>query len=119
MSVQNLLAADTFALSTGRLGSIVGGGLALAGVIAGALALARRTGRPGAVVALTGGLAGLVLGGLVVATADGGVGTGNGLAGGYVALVVGLVAVVLGALALTRRTRQERATHPGTVSPDS
>ncbi len=96
---------DAFTLTSGRLWSLVGGGLGVAGVVVGGLAQARSTGRlgrRGAVVALVTGLIGAVLGALVVATADGGPGTGGGIVGGYVALVIGLVAVALGGLALNR-----------------
>ncbi|MFG3556902.1 DUF6223 family protein [Micromonospora sp. NPDC047557] len=105
------LAASVTTMSAGRLGAIVGGLLALTGVIVGAVALARPASRVGtgngllgATVALTAGLIGVALGALVVATSDGGIGTGNGRAGAYVALVLGVAALGLGGLAL-RRTR--------------
>ncbi|MET8280621.1 DUF6223 family protein [Micromonospora sp. NPDC005174] len=103
------LAATVTTMSAGRLGASVGGLLALAGVIVGAVALARPrsrvgtgTGMLGATVALTSGLLGVCLGALVVATSDNGIGTGNGRGGAYVALVVGLAALGLGGLALSR-----------------
>ena len=85
----------TYALTTGRLWSVLAGLLGLAGVAAGGWALARSA-RRAAVVALVAGVAGAAVGGLVVIAAQGGPGTGYGIVGGYVALVVGLVAVVLG-----------------------
>ncbi|MGV9212835.1 DUF6223 family protein [Micromonospora sp. RB23] len=103
------LAASVTTMSAGRLGASVGGLLALAGVIVGAVALARPSSRVGtgsgmlgATVALASGLLGVSLGALVVATSDGGIGTGNGRGGAYVALVVGLAALGLGGLALSR-----------------
>ncbi|WP_433366369.1 DUF6223 family protein [Actinoplanes sp. CA-142083] len=75
--------------------------VALAGVILGALALARG-GRRRSMTALVAGVIGLVVGGFVVVTADGGPGTGNGIVGGYVAVVLGLAAAVLGGLARRR-----------------
>ncbi|WP_433120406.1 DUF6223 family protein [Micromonospora sp. CA-246542] len=103
------LAASVTTMSAGRLGASVGGLLGLAGVIVGALALARPTSRVGtgsgmlgATVALASGLLAVGLGALVVATSDSGIGTGNGRGGAYVALVVGLAALGLGGLALRR-----------------
>ncbi|MGC4769078.1 DUF6223 family protein [Micromonospora sp. DT44] len=103
------MAASVTTMSTGRLGASVGGLLGLAGVIVGALALARPTSRVGtgsgmlgATVALASGLLAVGLGALVVATSDSGIGTGNGRGGAYVALVVGLAALGLGGLALRR-----------------
>ncbi|AXL89224.1 hypothetical protein C4J65_13590 [Streptomyces sp. CB09001] len=108
------LAADAYDMSAGRLGASTAAVLALCGVAAGWLALARPTGRLGtgtgrlgAVTALTAGLFSLALGGLVAVTADGGLGTGNGLGGAYVALLVGLVAAVLGGRALARTRGQK------------
>lgn len=119
MSVPHLLAASAAAQSTaaaatltpGRLWSVVAVLLGSAGVVAGALALARSTGRGGA--ALTAGSAGSVVGGLIVATADGGPGSGSGIVGGYVALVVGVTALALGVLA---RARSRRAVPTGPAS---
>lgn len=102
-------AASAYTLTAGRLWSLVGVVLGLAGVVIGGLVLARSarragagSGRRGAVVALVAGLAGAVIGGLVVAAAEGGPGTGYGIVGGFVALVVGLIGMALGALALSR-----------------
>src|SRR5688572_25342408 len=85
MHVQHLLAATAYTMSAGRLWAVVGGLLALTGVVIGGLALARPasrigtgSGRLGAAAALIAGVLGMALGGLVVATSDGGVGTGNG-----------------------------------------
>lgn len=90
-------------VTTGRLLGSVAALVALAGVVAGGLALARNgSRRRGAAVALGAGTVGVVVGGLVVATAKGGPGTGYGIVGGYVALAIGLIALALGGLALTR-----------------
>ncbi|MEV4549100.1 DUF6223 family protein [Nonomuraea wenchangensis] len=120
MSVQHLLATaattnvlaqpvDAYVMTAGRLWSVVGIVLGLAGVVIGALA-ARSATRPltrrrGAIVALAAGLAGTVIGALVVAAAEGGPGTGYGIVGGWVCLVVGPVAMILGGLALARSRR--------------
>ncbi|MFI6793971.1 DUF6223 family protein [Nonomuraea sp. NPDC050383] len=103
---------DAYALTTGRLWSVVAALLGLAGVVIGGLALARSagrigagTGRRGAIVALAAGLACTVIGALVVAAAEGGPGTGYGIVGGYIDLVVGPIAMVLGGLALARSRR--------------
>jgi hypothetical protein len=50
-------------------------------------------------------LIGAVVGAVRVATSPGGIGTGNGLAGAIMAVVLGLIAVALGALALSRSRR--------------
>ncbi|MFC7106596.1 DUF6223 family protein [Nonomuraea rubra] len=100
------------ALTADRLWSLAAALLGLAGVVAGALALARPAGRigsRGAVVALAAGPAGTVIGGAVLLTADGGPGTGNGTVGGYVALVLGVLAIVLGGLARARSARRSAA----------
>ncbi|MEU8362545.1 DUF6223 family protein [Nonomuraea sp. NPDC048882] len=100
-----------YAMTAGRLWSVVGALVGLAGVVVGGLALARSVrrvghgGRRGAVVALVAGLVGAGIGGMVVAAAEGGPGTGYGIVGGYVALVVGVVAMVLGGLVATRSRR--------------
>ncbi|WP_433356229.1 DUF6223 family protein [Microtetraspora malaysiensis] len=103
---------DAYTMTAGRLWSLGGALLGLAGVVIGGLALARSTGRigtgdgrRGAVVAVVAGLAGVVIGGVVVAVAKGGPGTGYGIVGGFMALVVGLIAVVLGGLVLARARR--------------
>jgi hypothetical protein len=105
-------AVDAYTLTTGRLVGTVAALLALAGMVAGGLALARSTGRIGhgdgkgaAIVAMVAGPTGMAIGGLVVAAADGGPGTGNGIVGGFAALMIGLIATVLGWLALTRSRR--------------
>lgn len=130
MSVRHLLAAtpaaaqlsaqsaDAYALTTGRLLSVVAGVAALAGLVIGGLALARSNGRAGgrlgsrlgsgrrwATAALVAGLAGTAGGGLVVAVADGGPGSGSGIVGGVAALVIGLIATALGWLTLARSRR--------------
>ncbi|GII59752.1 hypothetical protein Pth03_81410 [Planotetraspora thailandica] len=103
---------SAYALTAGRLWSVVAALLGLAGAVIGGLAVARSAGRigtgngrRGAIVALVSGLTGTVIGGLVVAAADGGPGTGYGIVGGFAALVVGLIAMVLGGLALARSRR--------------
>ncbi|GAA1016148.1 hypothetical protein Aple_021390 [Acrocarpospora pleiomorpha] len=103
---------SSYALTSGRLWSVVAALLGLAGAVIGAVALARSAGRigtgngrRGAIVALVAGLAGAVIGGLVVAAAEGGPGTGYGIVGGFVALVVGLIAMILGGLALAHSRR--------------
>ena len=106
--------ASVYAMSSGRLWSLVAALLGLAGAVIGGLALARSgrigtgSGRRGAIVALAAGLAGAAIGGMVVAAAaaaNGGPGTGYGIVGGFVALVVGLIGMVLGGLALARSRR--------------
>jgi hypothetical protein len=106
------VAVGVYAMSSGRLGAIAAGVLALIGMVVGWLALVRPAGRfgsgserRGAVVALTSGLIGTALGGLVATTAKGGIGTGNGLGGAVVALVIGLIAIALGGVALARSRR--------------
>lgn len=83
--------------------------LALAGVAAGGLALARPAGRFGGAygrlgtgIALTAGLIAILNGGLNLAVANGGPGAGNGVVGGAAALVLGLIAMAAGGLALAR-----------------
>lgn len=101
----------TFVGTPARVWATIAAFVALAGVVAGGLALrsVRRAadgGRKAAVVALAAGLTGLVNGAANLAVADGGPGSGNGVVGGAVALVLGLVGAVLGGLALAglRRT---------------
>ncbi|SEF35975.1 hypothetical protein SAMN05421837_109132 [Amycolatopsis pretoriensis] len=91
--------AAAYALTPGRVWSVIAAVVGLAGVVAGVLALTR--GR-GAVVALGSGIAGAAGGAVVVAAAKGGPGTGYGIVGGWAALVIGVVAAVLGGLALAR-----------------
>lgn len=94
-----LAAVSSYAMTPGRVWSLIATVVGVAGVVAGVLALTR--GR-GAVVALGSGLAGAAGGGVVVAMAKGGPGTGYGIVGGWVALVIGLAAVALGGLAMAR-----------------
>ncbi|GAB2932796.1 DUF6223 family protein [Streptomyces mayteni] len=102
---------DAGTLTAARLWATAAALLALVGVVAGALALARAVrrigngGTRGAVTALVAGLVAAVGGALNLAVADGGPGTGNGVVGGAAALVSGLVAAVLGWLALARSHR--------------
>lgn len=103
------------ALTSGRLWASLAALLALAGVVAGGLALARSGGGGGrrpAIAALAGALAGVVIGGWVVAAAEGGPGTGYGIVGGFVALAAGPVALLLGGAALAR-SRRSPARRPG------
>ena len=93
------IAAAAYDLTPGRLWSLVGAALGIAGVVAGGLALRRGK---GAIVALVTGVVGAGIGGWVVAAAKGGPGTGYGIVGGYAVLVIGLVAVALGGLATAR-----------------
>ncbi|WP_155549107.1 DUF6223 family protein [Amycolatopsis camponoti] len=92
-------AVTSYALTPGRVWSVVAALVGLAGVVAGGLALTR--GR-GAAVALAAGAAGAAGGAVVVAMAKGGPGTGYGIVGGWAALVIGVVAAALGGLALAR-----------------
>ncbi|NUW39402.1 DUF6223 family protein [Nonomuraea rhodomycinica] len=101
-----------YTMTSGRLWSLVGMALGLAGLVVGGLALARSAGRigtgpgrRGSIAALAAGAAGSVIGGLVVAAAEGGPGTGYGIVGGFMAMGVGLIAMVLGGLALDRLRR--------------
>ena len=114
MSVRHQLAAstvDAFTLTGGRLWGTTASLIALAGAVAGGLALARFTsGR--ATAAVLAGLVGLVAGGLLVATADGGPGSGSGIVGGYAALATGLIAAGLGGLALARSRAGSRSGRP-------
>jgi hypothetical protein len=94
-----------------RLWATTAGALALVGVVAGGMAMARSVrhigngGRRGAVVALVAGPIAAVNGGLVLALATGGPGSGNGVVGGAGALVLGLIGMTLGAMALSRSRR--------------
>ncbi|MFI9155468.1 DUF6223 family protein [Streptomyces sp. NPDC053367] len=106
------IAADAYELTAGRLVGTGAALVALAGVVIGALALARSTrrigdgrGKRGAGVALVAGLFSVVIGVVNLAVADGGPGTGNGVIGGALALALGLIAAVLGRLALVRSRR--------------
>jgi hypothetical protein len=102
MDVPDLLAAP--ALTGDRMVAAVAAVVALAGVVAGGLALLRSTTRR-STVAVVAGITGMIAGGLVVITADGGPGTGNGIVGGYAALTLGLIGAALGGLALARAGR--------------
>jgi Family of unknown function (DUF6223) len=94
-----------------RLWATTAGALALVGVVAGGMAMARSVrhigngGRRGAVVALVAGPIAAVNGGLVLALATEGPGSGNGVVGGAGALVLGLIGMTLGAMALSRSRR--------------
>jgi hypothetical protein len=78
--------------------------VALAGTVAGVLALRRSGGgRPRSLLlTLSAGLLGVVVGVWVLVTADGGPGTGNGVVGGYAGVAFGLIAVALAGLAVVR-----------------
>lgn len=80
--------------------------IALIGVVAGGLALARPSGRFGTTLGRLGSVvAGVIAalnGGLVLAVANGGPGSGNGVVGGAAALVLGVGAIGLGGLAFRR-----------------
>jgi hypothetical protein len=117
MSMTDVLisAAETevgaYTLTTARLWATIAAFVGLAGVVAGAAALARGVrgigngGRNGAVVALGCGSIALVAGIVNLLVADGGPGTGNGVVGGGLAIALGLAAVVLGTLTLRRPRR--------------
>jgi hypothetical protein len=105
-------ATTVYGMTPRRLWASTAAILALAGVVIGGLALARRGSRVGAAsgplgagLALVMGLTAAVNGGLNVAVANGGPGTGNGVVGGAAALVLGLVATAIGGLALARSRR--------------
>ncbi|MQA95607.1 MAG: hypothetical protein GEV11_13495 [Streptosporangiales bacterium] len=70
-------------------------------------AYAITSGRLWSLVGMVLGLAGVIIGGLVVAAAEGGPGTGFGIVGGYLAVAVGLIAVALGGVTLGRSRRGE------------
>jgi hypothetical protein len=112
MSIQHWYAASTvgaYTLTGGRAVASAAALIALAGVVAGGLALARGDRKRRSTIALAAGTTGLIAGGLVVATADGGPGSGSGIVGGFAALLFGLIATVLGGLALAR---SRRGSHP-------
>lgn len=103
-----LQSATTYGLTAGRFWSLVAAFAGIAGIVVGALALARRrrfAGRRSPIVAMAAGVVGMAVGGAVVAAAKGGPGTGYGIVGGYVALVVGFIAIVLGAAAVRAKQR--------------
>jgi hypothetical protein len=111
----DLILASITILGSGRLGPTASAIVGLVGAILGGFALARARGRDAtgsdvttaerraANAAIASGSTSLILGALFLATADGGPGTGNGVVGSIVAIVVGPVAVVLGAVARSRR----------------
>ncbi|MBO3741845.1 DUF6223 family protein [Actinoplanes flavus] len=101
MDVQEVLAAGVYTMSSGRIIASLAAVAGLAGVIAGARALARRTRGP-ALFSLGAALVALVGGGFVAATSDSGIGTGNGRGGAYVAIVLGVASLAVGGLALAR-----------------
>jgi hypothetical protein len=112
-------ATTVHGLTPRRLWATMAALLALAGMVAGGLALARpssrfgtASGRLGALVALGAGFLAVTNGGLNLAVANGGPGTGNGVVGAAAALVLGLIAMALGGLALPR---SRRATVEGAV----
>jgi hypothetical protein len=100
--------ATVHGLTLRRAWATASAGLALLGVIAGGLAQTRSAAGRGdrmravAIIAASAGLLAAVSGGINVAMARGGPGSGNGVVGGAAALILGLVAVALGARALTR-----------------
>jgi len=94
-----------YTLTTPRLIATAGVLIALAGVVIGGLALARRSGRRWALTALTTGATGTIIGAVIIALAKGGPGTGYGIVGGYLAVVLGLVAMLLGGLSRSRSRR--------------
>ena len=105
-------ATTVYGLTPRRLWATAVAMVAVAGVIAGGMALARPasrfgtgSGRLGAIVALLAGLIAVINGGLNLAIATGGPGTGNGVVGGAAAFLLGLIALALGGLALARCRR--------------
>ena len=100
-------------LTLRRVWATVSAVVALAGLVAGGVALRRHratgirpsSGRPGAIVALVAGLLGTANGGLNLAVASAGPGSGNGVVGGATAVVLGLIAVALGSVGLVRAHR--------------
>ncbi|GGN60025.1 hypothetical protein GCM10010112_15780 [Actinoplanes lobatus] len=104
MGVQEVLAAGVYTMSSGRIIAGAAAVAGLAGVIAGARALARPARGP-ALFSLAAALVALVGGGFVAATSDSGIGTGNGRGGAYVAMVLGVISLVVGGLVLARSRR--------------
>jgi uncharacterized protein DUF6223 len=101
-----------YGLTARRSWATAAAGLALVGVVIGALVLRRSAGRigtgqrrVGAIVALATALIAVVNGGLNLATATGGPGTGNGVVGAAAAVVLGLIGMALSATALARFRR--------------
>jgi hypothetical protein len=109
--VSGPFATTVHGLTPRRLWAAMAAVLALVGVVSGGMAMyraARRVGnhgRRGAIVALVAGPIAGINGGLNLAVATGGPGTGNGVVGGAAAFVLGLIALALGAVALTRSRR--------------
>ncbi len=110
------LVAAGYELGVGRTVPTTAAVLALAGVVAGTVALRRsrrsgpRPGFPWIVVSLVTGAIGVIVGGMHGANAAGGPNTGNGVVGALFAVVLGAVAVVLGGLSLVRYRRTDRVT---------
>ena len=101
-----LLAQPVVAVSVpgGRIGPTIAALVGLAAVVIGWRTLRRRgrfSSRPATVVGV--GVATVVVGVAFLVLADGGPGTGNGVVGSGAAVTLGLVAILLGALAHTRR----------------
>ena len=101
-----LLAQPVVAVSVpgGRVGPTIAALVGLAAVVIGWRTFRhhdRFTSRPATVVGI--GLATVVAGVAFLVLADGGPGTGNGVVGSSAAITLGLVAILLGALARTRR----------------
>ena len=101
-----LLAQPVVAVSVpgGRVGPTIAALVGLAAVVIGWRTFRGRdrfTSRPTTVVGV--GVATVVSGVAFLVLADGGPGTGNGVVGSSAAVTLGLAAIVLGALARTRR----------------
>ncbi|WP_206074500.1 DUF6223 family protein [Antribacter gilvus] len=110
------LAAEgaAYALTSGRIWSVVAAVAGLSGIASGWRALARPDCRIagttagrwlGAALALGSGVVALAVAAYVVVTADAGIGTGSGLAGAYLAAALGVAALVLGGVVLGRSRR--------------
>jgi hypothetical protein len=103
-----LLAQPVVAVSVpgGRVGPTIAALVGVVGVVIGWRTLRRHgrfSSRPTTVVGI--GVATVVAGVTFLVLADGGPGTGNGVVGSSAAVTLGLIAMVLGALARTRRER--------------
>ncbi|MEV4512342.1 DUF6223 family protein [Dactylosporangium sp. NPDC049525] len=116
MSVLHLLAAPStsatlaagYELGHGRFVPSAAAVIGLAGVVIGAMALARPghgATRARAIAALVAGLLSVAVGGVHGANAAGGLGTGNGLAGAIMAVALGLISMTVAGLALARSRR--------------
>jgi len=97
-------ATTVHGLTLRRLWATATATLALAGVVVGVLAVARRNTRF-ASAALLAGLIAAISGGVNLAVANGGPGSGNGVVGAAAAVVLGLLAAALGGAALVRARR--------------